>query len=59
MFRKYLELLFIKIAIMILKGRNVERAMIISRRDNNDMWAMSERLEIIMGNIKSGYKNIR
>ncbi|WP_420233314.1 hypothetical protein ACN079_02060 [Pseudomonas sp. ABY48] len=31
----------------ILSGRNVHRAVVVSRRDNNDMYAMAEQLEAI------------
>lgn len=46
----------IRVAIAILKGRNVERAMVVSRTDNNHMWAMTEHLEGI--EIRTGYKDV-
>jgi hypothetical protein len=40
----------------ILSGRNVHRAAVVSRRDNNDMWAMAERLEAIAERISKNYQ---
>ena len=43
-------------AARILIGRNVDRAMVVSRRDNNDMRAMAENLEAIAKRIRDGYE---
>ena len=43
-------------AARILIGRNVDRAMVVSRRDNNDMLAMAENLEAIAKRMRDGYK---
>lgn len=39
----------------ILIDRNVARAGVTSRRDNNAMWGMAERLESIAKRISSNY----
>lgn len=49
------EAWMIRVAIAILQGRNVQRSMVVSRRDNNDMWSMAERLEGIEKRIRTGY----
>jgi hypothetical protein len=56
MFRRKLEVWLIGVAVAILRGRNVSRSMVVSRRDNNDMYAMSERLESIQKRMKTQYK---
>jgi hypothetical protein len=38
-----------------LIGRNVHRAAVVSRRDNNDMWVMAESLEAIAERISKSY----
>lgn len=55
--KRHYEALLIKIARKILIDRNVQRAAVVSRRDNNDMWAMAEQLESIEGRIKTSYNN--
>lgn len=37
----------IVIARKILIGRNVQRSAVVSRKDNNEMWCMAEKLESI------------
>ncbi|MEF9673971.1 hypothetical protein QNM99_24910 [Pseudomonas sp. PCH446] len=54
-FRRKAEAWLIKLAASILIGRNVHRAAAVSRRDNNDMWAIAERLEAIAKRISTGY----
>lgn len=53
--RRKFEAALIKIAAWILIGRNVQRSAVVSRRDNNDMWGMAERLETIAKRISSNY----
>lgn len=55
-FRKHFEAGLIRLAKWILIGRNVQRCQVVSRRDNNDMWAMAERLESIEKRIRTEYK---
>jgi len=45
----------ILLAARILIDRNVQRAAVVSRRDNNDMWGMAEKLEAIAKHISKGY----
>ncbi|NWB47086.1 hypothetical protein [Pseudomonas gingeri] len=54
-FRRKFEALAILLAAKILSGRNVHRAAVVSRRDNNDMWAMAEKLEAIAQRISTNY----
>ena len=53
--RKYIEVFFIKIARKILIERNVKRSAVVSRKDNNEMWYMSEKLEAIESRILNNY----
>lgn len=53
--RRKLEAWLIRRAAGILIGRNVQRSAVVSRRDNNDMWGMAERLESIATRINSNY----
>lgn len=55
-FRRKFEAWLILLAAKILIDRNVQRAAIVSRRDNNDMWAMAESLEAIAERIRKSYK---
>lgn len=50
------EVALIRLARAILKERNVHRSLVVSRKDNNDMWYMSERLEAIEKRMLSKYK---
>lgn len=52
--RKF-EAALIRLAIAILMGRNVARSLVVSRRDNNDMWYMAEQLEGIAKRISKNY----
>lgn len=45
-------------AARILQDRNVTRAMIVSRRDNNDMWYMAEKLQAIAKRMRDGYEHV-
>jgi len=58
MIRRYFEAFMIRVAAKILIDRNVSRAAVVSRRDNNDMWYMAEQLEIISKRIQDKYENI-
>ncbi len=42
-FRRKFEAWLILLAAKILIDRNVQRAVVVSRRDNNDMWGMAEQ----------------
>lgn len=53
--RRKLEVAMIRLAIAILMGRNVQRCRVVSRRDNNDMWYMAEKLEAIATRISKKY----
>jgi hypothetical protein len=54
--RRKAEAWLILMAAKILIGRNVQRAPVVSRRDNNDMWRMAEQLEDIAQRISSKYQ---
>lgn len=54
--RKWFEIAMLKIAVSILIGRNVQRSAVISRRDNNDLSGMSERVEQIIKRMQNEYK---
>ncbi|MBD9585767.1 hypothetical protein IB254_01745 [Pseudomonas sp. PDM03] len=53
--RRRLESALIRLAAWIIDGRNVQRSGVVSRRDNNDMRSMAERLEGIADRIKRQY----
>ena len=53
--RRKLEASLIRLAIAVLMGRNVQRSLVVSRRDNNDMWYMAEKLEAIAKRISENY----
>ena len=53
--RRTFEAWLILLAAEILIDRNVQRATVVSRRDNNDMWGMAEQLEAIAKRISSNY----
>lgn len=56
--RKRFEVFLIRIARWILIGRNLHRSAVVSRRDNNAMWYMAERLECIEFRMMNEYKDI-
>ncbi|MCP4481716.1 MAG: hypothetical protein GY817_02700 [bacterium] len=56
--KQHYEAWLIALARKILIDRNVARSAVVSRRDNNDMWAMAERLKQIESRIKTAYKHI-
>ena len=53
--RRKFEASLILLAAKILIDRNVQRAAVVSRRDNNDMWSMAEQLEAIAKRISKNY----
>lgn len=53
--RRKFEAWLILLAAKILMDRNVQRSPVVSRRDNNDMWAMAEKLEAIATRISKKY----
>ncbi|WP_439878919.1 hypothetical protein [Pseudomonas prosekii] len=53
--RRKFEAALIRLAIAILMGRNVTRSLVVSRRDNNDMWYMAESLQDIAHRISKNY----
>ncbi|MBV7571752.1 hypothetical protein KW846_03470 [Pseudomonas sp. PDM32] len=53
--RRKFEAWLILLAAKILIERNVQRAAVVSRRDNNDMWGMAEQLEAIAKRISKNY----
>lgn len=54
--RRKFEAWLILLAAKILEGRNVQRSPVVSRRDNNDMAAMAEKLEDIAKRISNKYQ---
>lgn len=54
--RRKFEAALIRLAAKILMGRNFQRCRVVSRRDNNDMYYMAEKLEGIADRIARGYK---
>ena len=55
--RRKLEATLLRFAAGILMHRNCARSLVVSRRDNNDMWYMAEKIEFIADRISSGYPN--
>lgn len=53
--RRRIEAWLILLAAKILIDRNVQRSAVVSRRDNNDKWAMAEQLEAIAKRISKKY----
>lgn len=53
--RRKFEAALIRMAASILSGRNVQRCRVVSRRDNNDMRSMAEKLEAIAQRISKNY----
>lgn len=53
--RRRLEAALILLAAWLLAGRNVQRSGVVSRRDNNEMGYMAEKLEGIADRIKRQY----
>ena len=59
MLRKHFEVLLIKIAKHILMGRNLNRCKVVSRKDNNQMWYMAEKLGAICERMIGEYEKPR
>lgn len=53
--RRKFEAALIRLAAKILMGRNVHRCQVVSRRDNNDMWSIAEKLEAVADRIERQY----
>ena len=53
--RRKIETWLVLLAARILIGRNVQRSAVVSRCDNNAMWAMAEQLEAIAKRISKKY----
>ena len=54
---KQREVLWLRLAIYILEGRNFKRSRVVSRRDNKAMWGMAEKLEAVSARILDEYNN--
>ena len=54
-FKRHYEAWHVMRAAKILMNRNVVRSPVVSRRDNNDMWYMAEKLESIAERMRDGY----
>lgn len=52
---RHYEAFWVWVAARILMERNVTRAPYTSRRDNNDMWYMAERLDRYAKQIRTDY----
>ena len=52
-----LDIFLLRIARLILMGRNLGRSPYTSRQNNNAIWYMGEKLGAIVERIKDGYKN--
>lgn len=52
---KHFEILLLRLALYIIKGRNVSRSLYISRRDNNKLWSAGEHLEETIKRMKHNY----
>lgn len=57
--RRKLEAALLRFIAWQLKGRNVARCAVISRRDNNDTWYMADRLESIADRVSKGYDEVQ
>ncbi|WP_198386600.1 hypothetical protein [Burkholderia ubonensis] len=51
------EAFLLRVAKAIVLGRNVQRAPVVSRVDNNAMFEMGYQLESIAKRIETGYEN--
>ena len=56
--KRWFEILLLKFACWVLIERNVSRCKYVSRRDNNDMWYMGEKLDSIISRMKDKYEHI-
>lgn len=53
---RHYEAWLVCIAARILMGRNLKRCKVVSRRDNNDMWYMAEKLEQVAKRMRNKYE---
>lgn len=56
---RHFEAWLVLLAAKILIGRNVQRCKVVSRKDNNDMWYMAEKLELIAERMRNKYEERR
>jgi hypothetical protein len=56
--KKKYECHMISKASKILMDRNAKRSKYTSRKDNNEMWYMAEKLEAIAYRINNNYKDL-
>ncbi len=56
--RRKMEAFLVRVALYILRERNLSRAGVTSRHDNNTLWAASECLDNIARNISTGYAKV-
>lgn len=56
---RHFEAWLVLLAAKILIGRNVQRCKVVSRKDNNDMWYMAEKLELIAKQMRNKYEERR
>ena len=53
--KKKFEIFLIRFASRILRSRNIERASFITRKDNNQIWYISDRLDSISKRMECSY----
>lgn len=53
---RHFEAWLVLLAAKILIGRNVQRCKVVSRKDNNDMWYMAEKLKQIAKRMRNKYE---
>ncbi|HHQ4536191.1 TPA: hypothetical protein ACSP48_001054 [Aeromonas veronii] len=56
---RHFEAWMVLLAAKILICRNVQRCKVVSRKDNNDMWYMAEKLELIAKRMRNKYEERR
>lgn len=54
--RRHFEIFLIRVSAYILMERNLHRSKHVSRRDNNDMWYMAEKLQSIASRMNNKYE---
>lgn len=54
--KRHFEAWLVLLAAKILIDRNLQRSSVVSRKDNNDMWYMAEKLEMIAKRMKNKYE---
>lgn len=53
--RKKYEIMWLRLAVYVLDGRNFARCRVVSRRDNKGMSYSSERIEAVIKRIELDY----